>query len=157
MGELGLTQRSLAQKAGVDPKTINNFLKHYHFPNVRNRGRIEAVLWPQEPPGALSRVAGGGLAPGDRSAASTADPAEVQISALPHLLEDDRQLFLRVYRNRRDQRTAERLAELETFRERSLKGLSDPEVRAHISETFREQIAEIKRRGYEQIGNEIEP
>lgn len=157
MSELGLTQRSLAQKAGVDPKTVNNFLKHYHFPNVRNRGRIEAVLWPQEPPGTLSRVAGGGKAPSDRATETTEDPAEAQIMALPYLLEGDKQLFLRVYRNRRDERTAARLEELEMFRDRSLKGLSDPEVRAHISSTFEEQIAEIQRRGYEQIGNDIEP
>lgn len=154
MGEMGLVQRSLAQQAGVDTKTVNNLLTKKHFPNARNRARIEAVLWPKEPPGVLMRIASGGPVPTD-APPPPADSAEALIESIPHLLPEDRELFLRVYRTRRDQHTASRLAELETMLASSLEHVSDPEVRALIEAQARDQIDRLKRAGYETPQSEI--
>lgn len=155
MGEMGLVQRSLAQQAGVDTKTVNNLLTKKHFPNARNRARIEAVLWPKEPPGVLMRIASGGSIPTDAPPAP-ADSAESQIASIPHLLTEDRELFLRVYRTRRDEHTARRLADLEQLLEASLKNVADPAVREVIAGQFRAQIAQLKRAGYEEPTVETE-
>lgn len=147
MGEMGLTQRSLAQQAGVDTKTVNNLLTKKHFPNARNRARIEAILWPTEPPGALMRIATGGRVPTQPPPAQ-ADEAESLIASIPHLLPEDRELFLRVYRTRRDEQTARRIKELEMLLEGSIKSVSDPEVREEIAAQFRAQIIQLRTAGY---------
>lgn len=155
MGEMGLVQRSLAQQAGVDTKTVNNLLTKKHFPNARNRARIEAVLWPAEPPGVLMRIANGGRVPTE-APPPPADSAESLIVSLPHLLPEDRELFLRVYRTRRDERTARRLAELEALLASSMEHVQDQEVRDTIAQQFRDQIDRLKRAGYETPGNETQ-
>jgi transcriptional regulator with XRE-family HTH domain len=155
MGEMGLVQRSLAQQAGVDTKTVNNLLTKKHFPNARNRARIESILWPTEPPGVLMRIATGGAVPTD-APPPPADKAESLIVSIPHLLPEDRELFLRVYRARRDERTARRLAELETLLQAATKSIEDPEVRETIASQFRDQIARLKRAGYETPGADTE-
>lgn len=155
MGEMGLVQRSLAQQAGVDTKTVNNLLTKKHFPNARNRARIEAILWPKEPPGVLMRIASGGSVPTE-APPPPADSAESLIESIPHLLPEDRELFLRVYRTRRDQHTASRLAELETLLTSSMQHVQDPEVRDTIAGQFRDQIDRLKRAGYEPRGTETE-
>lgn len=153
MGEMGLVQRSLAQQAGVDTKTVNNLLTKKHFPNARNRARIEAVLWPTEPPGVLMRIASGGGVPTE-APPPPADSAESLIASIPHLLAEDRELFLRVYRTRRDEQTARRLAELEHLLKASTESIQDPEVRDTIAAQFREQIDRLKRAGYEPSSND---
>jgi hypothetical protein len=147
MGDLGLSQRSLANQAGVDTKTVNNLLTYKHFPIPRSAARIEAVLWPSQPPGVLSRIASGGPVPGD-TPPRAADSGEDLIGSIPHLLDEDRELFLRVYRARRDQHTAVRIADLERFLAASLESVDDAEVRETIAGQYRQQIAELKAAGY---------
>lgn len=153
MGELGLVQRSLAQRAGVDTKTVSNLLTKKHFPNARSRARIEAVLWPTQPPGTLARIAAGGPVPTD-APPKAADAGEEQIASIPYLLDEDREFFLRIYRTRRDEHTARRLGDLETLLAASIEHVSDPEVRDTIAGQFRRQIEQLKRAGYEEPGNE---
>ena len=57
MGERGLTQEALAEKAGVDPTTVNAFLKGRNWPQVRTRAKLEVALgWPV---GMLAQIAAG--------------------------------------------------------------------------------------------------
>lgn len=57
MGERELTQEALAEKAGVDPTTVNAFLKGRNWPQVRTRAKLEVALgWPV---GMLGRIAMG--------------------------------------------------------------------------------------------------
>jgi transcriptional regulator with XRE-family HTH domain len=155
MGELGLVQRSLAQQAGVDTKTVNNLLTKKHFPNARNRARIESILWPAEPPGVLMRIASGGPIPTE-APPRPADSVESQIESIPHLLPEDRELFLRIYRTRRDEHTARRIHDLELLLEKANESVRDPEARETVVSQFREQIARLKRAGYETLRNETE-
>lgn len=137
----------------MDTKTVNNLLTMKHFPNARNRARIEAVLWPSEPPGVLMRIANGGPAPAEKPV-GVADEVEQTIRSLPHLLPADRELFLRVYRIRRDEQTARRIAELDRLLAASIEHVEDPEVRETITEQFRNQIAQLKQAGYDTPGDE---
>jgi transcriptional regulator with XRE-family HTH domain len=58
MGELGLTREELADRAGLDRKTVYNLLSGERWPHERTRGALERVLsWY---PGDLLRVAEGG-------------------------------------------------------------------------------------------------
>jgi transcriptional regulator with XRE-family HTH domain len=145
MSQLGLTQAQLAERAQVDVSTVSTFLNGHHRPQARTRAKIEAALeWPS---GTLVDVAGGGRPPG-REQKPGADPVEAQIRSIPHLLDEDRELFLRVYRTRRDEQTARRLADLEQLLEASLRSVSDPEVRETIADQFRQQIEQLKLAGY---------
>lgn len=66
MGERGLTQEALAEKAGVDPTTVNAFLKGRNWPQVRTRAKLEVALgWPV---GTLANIASGQEPPATRSA-----------------------------------------------------------------------------------------
>lgn len=57
MSELGLTQEALAAEAGVDPTTVNAFLKGRNWPQPRTRAKLEVALkWNV---GTLSGIAGG--------------------------------------------------------------------------------------------------
>lgn len=57
MGERGLTQEALAESAGVDPTTVNAFLKGRNWPQVRTRAKLEIALgWPV---GMLAKIASG--------------------------------------------------------------------------------------------------
>lgn len=57
MGERALTQEALAERAGVDPTTVNAFLKGRNWPQARTRAKLEVALgWPV---GTLARVAMG--------------------------------------------------------------------------------------------------
>ncbi|GAA2085190.1 hypothetical protein GCM10009780_25020 [Actinomadura alba] len=57
-GEVGLTQQGLADRAGVDIKTIYNLESGERWPQAKTRGALEAVLsWY---PGDLQRIAEGG-------------------------------------------------------------------------------------------------
>jgi transcriptional regulator with XRE-family HTH domain len=69
MGEMALTQEALADKAGVDPTTVNAFLKGRNWPQARTRAKLEVALgWPV---GMLARIALGEEPP--RSMPATAD------------------------------------------------------------------------------------
>lgn len=151
MGKLGLTQLQLAERAHLDPTTISTFFNGHHWPQARTRAKLEAALeWPV---GTLGEIAGGARAPTEAKA-TDADPIEAQIAAMPHLLDEDRELFLRVYKSRRDEHTARRLKDLETLLESSTKHVRDPDVRETITSQFREQIDRLKRAGYETLGDE---
>lgn len=151
MGRLGLTQSQLAERAHLDPTTISTFFNGHHWPQARTRAKLEAALeWPV---GALGEVAGGRKPPSE-SQPTDADPIEAQILAIPHLLDQDRELFLRVYQTRRDEHTARRLKELEQLLASSLEHVSDPEVRDTIAGQFRAQIAQLKQAGYDTPDNE---
>lgn len=153
MGQLGLTQLQLAERARVDVTTVSTFFNGHHWPQARTRAKLEAALgWPV---GTLGDLASGGSPPGS-PLPTDADPVEAQIGAIPHLLEEDRELFLRVYKTRRDEHTARRLADLEKLLAGALKHVTDPEVRDTIAGQFREQITRLKRAGYETPGNETQ-
>lgn len=154
MGQLGLTQLQLAERARLDPTTISTFFNGHHWPQARTRAKLEAALeWPV---GTLADIAAGGKPPGDPKP-TDADPVEAQILAIPHLLDQDRDLFLRVYKTRRDEHTARRLKELEQLLAASLEHVSDPQVRETIAEQFRAQISQLKRAGYDTPGDETKP
>lgn len=154
MGQLGLTQAELAKRARVDLSTISTFFNGHHWPQARTRAKLEAALrWPI---GTLGDIAAGRTPPGEPRP-SDLDPVEAQIAAIPHLLESDRELFLRVYKTRRDEQTARRLQDLEGLLAASLTSVTDPEVRETIAEQFRQQIAQLKRAGYDTPSDEIEP
>lgn len=57
MGELGLTQAELAERARVPLKMINRFLNGQNWPQVRNRAQISMALWGDA--GVLTRIAMG--------------------------------------------------------------------------------------------------
>lgn len=142
-----LTQRDLAAKAGVDLKTVSNFLTGKTWPRAMQRGRIEAALeWPN---GTLAAIAGGGPVPGEAKPGE--DPNEETIRSLPYLLPADRDLFIDVYRVRRDQHTARRLQEYERLKESVLESTADPEVRERIAANFEAEITKLRRAGYERI------
>lgn len=154
MGRLGLTQSQLAERAHLDPTTISTFFNGHHWPQSRTRAKLEAALeWPL---GTLGEIASGKKPP-DESNPADADPIEAQILAIPHLLDQDRELFLRVYQTRRDEHTARRLKELEQLLTASVEHVSDPEVRDAIAGQFRQQIAQLKQAGYDTPGDETKP
>lgn len=154
MGQLGLTQLQLAERAQVDVTTVSTFFNGHHWPQARTRAKLEAALgWPV---GTLADLAAGGQVPGAPQTAD-ADPVEAQIGAIPHLLDDDRELFLRVYKTRRDEHTARRLADLEALLAGAHNHVTDSDVRETIADQFREQIARLKRAGYETPGNDTQP
>ena len=151
MGRLGLTQLQLAERAHLDPTTISTFFNGHHWPQARTRAKLEAALeWPV---GALGEIAGGAKPPGGPRP-TDADPVEAQIAAIPHLLDEDRELFLRVYKTRRDEHTARRLKDLQQLHDASIEHVRDPEVRDTIAGQFRAQIEQLKRAGYEHPGND---
>lgn len=153
MGQLGLTQLQLAERARLDPTTISTFFNGHHWPQARTRAKLEAALeWPV---GTLGDIAGGSKPPGDPKPTDS-DPVEAQILAIPHLLDQDRELFLRVYKTRRDEHTARRLGDLERLLAASIEHVSDPEVRETIAGQFRQQIRQLKLAGYDDPGNETE-
>lgn len=54
MGDLDLNQQQLAEKAGVDTKTVGDLIRGTRWPIARTRARIERALgWP---PGELQRI-----------------------------------------------------------------------------------------------------
>jgi transcriptional regulator with XRE-family HTH domain len=69
MGELGLTQAELAERARVPIKMINRFLNGQNWPQVRNRAQISVALWGDA--GVLNRIASGEEPP--HTAPRTAD------------------------------------------------------------------------------------
>lgn len=158
MEELGLTQRSLASEARVDPGTVNGLLRptNKRWPYPGTRAKIEAVLWPWEPPGALARIRAGGTVP-SAPPPPASDPVEETIRDLPHLLETDVDLFLSVYRTRRNGHTAKRLEDLEAMLARLEDTVADDEVRATIASQIQEQIDALRRTGYEPIRSDTEP
>lgn len=115
---------------------------------------MEAALgWPV---GTLQEIAAGARPPsGARK--TDADPVEAQILAIPHLLDQDRELFLRVYKTRRDEHTGRRLSELEKLLSASLEHVSDPEVRDTIASQFERQIEQLKRAGYDTESDVTKP
>lgn len=153
MSQLGLTQEQLAERAQVHVSTLSTFFNGHHWPQARTRAKLEAAL--QWPVGTLQEISAGAKPPGEPKP-TDADPIEAQILAIPHLLDQDRELFLRVYKTRRDEHTARRLDDLEELLASSLKHVSDPEVRATIADQFRRQIEQLKRAGYEKPAIETE-
>lgn len=152
MDELELTQRDVAARAGVDLKTVNNFLTAKTWPRAMQRGRIEAALeWPN---GTLQQIARGGSPPGQVRQGD--DPNEEIIRSLPHLLPEDRDLFLDVYRTRRDEHTARRLKEYERLQANVKKSIQDPEVRERVAANFTVEIEKLRRAGYSRILDETE-
>lgn len=60
-GKLDMTQQDLADRAGVDAKTIGNLETRGRWPIARTRARIEEALgWPD---GEMTRLAGDGEGP----------------------------------------------------------------------------------------------
>lgn len=54
MGDLGMTQQELAERASVDPKTVGDLIRSRRWPIARTRARIEKALgWPA---GELARI-----------------------------------------------------------------------------------------------------
>jgi len=153
MGRLGLTQLQLAERAHVDPTTISTFFNGHHWPQARTRAKLETALeWPV---GTLGDIAGGSKPPGAPKD-TDADPVEAQIAAIPHLLDEDRELFLKVYTTRRNEHTARRIAELQQLLDASIEHVRDPEVRETIASQFRDQIERLKHAGYESLRDETE-
>jgi transcriptional regulator with XRE-family HTH domain len=82
MGELGLTQETLAKTAGVDPTTVNGFLNGRNWPQPRTRAKLEVALdWPV---GMLARIDAGEEPPDETKAHTverlTLDLAELQVA-----------------------------------------------------------------------------
>ena len=76
MGELGLTQRALAEQAGVDAKTLRDLLDGKRWPQAVTRGRLEQALgwtYGQLEDLAEGRVDAPGDEPGSPEAAILAD------------------------------------------------------------------------------------
>lgn len=148
-GEKQFTQQELADLSGTSRRAIQDFEAGKRWPRADNLGNLEHALgWER---GYLSEYA----ADVDAKGQNGDDVGEQQIMELPYLLDSDRELFLRVYRNRRDDDAALRLRELERLRD-SAKSHPDPEVAAHISAEFDRQIQDLRRRGYESVDTETE-
>lgn len=156
MDELGFVQRTLAQEAGVDTGTVNNLMTGRHWPRVRQRSRIEAALkWPL---GTLATIRAGGDPPQEQPPPDGSDPAEDTIRGIPHLLDEDVERFIRVYRTRRDEHTRRRIADLIEMQERLTDSELDAEQRATIEAQFQRQINALRSAGYEAVRTEsVEP
>jgi hypothetical protein len=80
---MGISQRDLADRAGVDLKTVYNLISGERWPQAKTRGAIENVLgWR---PGDLLRIAEGGV-PGS----AVVLRSEVALPELGRLIEDHR-------------------------------------------------------------------
>lgn len=143
-GEKQFTQQELADLSGTSRRAIQDFESGKRWPRSDNLGNLEHALgWER---GYLSEYA----AEVDARGSTGGDVGEQQIQDLPYLLESDRDLFLRVYRTRRDDDAALRLRELERLRD-SARSHPDAEVAAHISAEFDRQIRDLRTRGYEMV------
>jgi transcriptional regulator with XRE-family HTH domain len=64
MGELGMTAKTLANAAEVDPGTVSDLLAGKRWPQAKSRAKIERALeWPA---GTLADIAAGGPLPPQR-------------------------------------------------------------------------------------------
>ena len=143
-GEKQFTQQELADLSGTSRRAIQDFESGKRWPRPDNLGNLEHALgWER---GYLSEYA----ADVDNRGQTGGDVGEQQIRELPFLLESDRELFLRVYRLRRDDDAALRLRELERYKN-SAGSHPDPEVAAHLVAEFERQITELRSRGYEMV------
>lgn len=144
-GEKRFTQHDLAELSGVSRRTIQEFESGTRWPQSDTLASLEHALgWHL---GYLAEMA----ASIDADGKVDGDVAEQQIRDMPYLLEDDRELILRIYRARRDDDAIMRLAELESMRD-GASVIPDEAVRQQIVGEFDRQIADLKRRGYETTG-----
>lgn len=143
-GEREFTQQDLADLSGTSRRAIQDFEAGKRWPRPDNLGNLEHALgWDR---GYLSDLA----AEVDARGSTVGDVGERMIAELPYLLDEDRDLFLRVYRARRDDDAVLRLGELERLREGARRH-PDAEVANHIVAEFDRQIAELRSRGYEAL------
>lgn len=148
--DIQLTQEDLAENSGASRRAIQDFESGKRWPHESTLGNLEHALgWDR---GYLSEYA----AKVDSTEANgDGDVGERQIMEMPYLLPADRELFLKVYRTRREDDAVLRLAELERLRA-AARTHPDAEVAAHLVASFERQIADLRARGYEGLPVDIE-
>lgn len=148
--DIQLTQEDLAENSGASRRAIQDFESGLRWPRESTLGHLEHALgWDR---GYLSEYA----AKVDAAESEEAgDVGEHQISEMPYLLDQDRELFLKIYRTRRDDDAVLRLAELRRLKE-SARSHPDPEVAAHLVAHLDRQITDLRSRGYEALSIDTE-
>ena len=143
--DIQLTQEDLAENSGASRRAIQDFESGLRWPRETTLGNLEHALgWDR---GYLSEYAARIDA---QESDATGDVGERQIQEMPYLLPADRELFLKIYRTRRDDDAILRLVELERLRE-AARSHPDPEVAANLVAAFDRQIADLRSRGYESV------
>lgn len=148
--DIQLTQEDLAENSGASRRAIQDFEAGLRWPRETTLGNLEHALgWDR---GYLSEYA----AKVDADNSGTAgDVGERQIKEMPYLLPEDRELFLKVYRARRDDDALLRLAELERNRE-GARTHPDAQIAEHLVAMIDRQIADLRSRGYESVAVDTE-
>lgn len=143
--DIQLTQEELAENSGASRRAIQDFEAGLRWPRESTLGNLEHALgWDR---GYLSEYAARIDA---QSTEAQGDVGEQQIQEMPYLLPADRELFLKVYRTRRDDDAVLRLAELERNRE-GARTHPDKDVAAHLVAMIDRQIQDLRSRGYESV------
>lgn len=143
--DIQLTQEDLAENSGASRRAIQDFEAGLRWPRESTLGNLEHALgWDR---GYLSEYAARIDA---QNTEVQGDVGERQIQEMPYLLPADRELFLKVYRTRRDDDAVLRLAELERNRE-GARTHPDREVAAHLVAMIDRQIQDLRSRGYEAV------
>lgn len=140
-----MTQEELAENSGASRRAIQDFEAGLRWPRESTLGNLEHALgWDR---GYLSEYAARIDA---QNTEAQGDVGEQQIMEMPYLLPADRELFLKVYRTRRDDDAVLRLAELERNRE-GARTHPDKDVAAHLVAMIDRQIQDLRSRGYEAV------
>lgn len=148
--DIQLTQEDLAENSGASRRAIQDFEAGLRWPRETTLGNLEHALgWDR---GYLSEYSARIDA---HEAGENGDVGERQIQEMPYLLPADRELFLKIYRTRRDDDAVLRLAELERLKD-SARSHPDSEVAAHLVAAFDRQIADLRARGYEALHADTE-
>ena len=143
--DIQLTQEDLAENSGASRRAIQDFESGLRWPRETTLAPLEHALgWDR---GYLSEYA---ARIDVQESEGPGDVGERQIQEMPYLLPADRELFLKVYRTRRDDDALLRLAELERNRE-GARTHPDAEVAAHLVAMIDRQIADLRARGYEAL------
>lgn len=143
--DIQLTQEDLAENSGASRRAIQDFEAGLRWPRESTLGNLEHALgWDR---GYLSEYAARVDA---QNTEVQGDVGEQQIMEMPYLLPADRELFLKVYRTRRDDDAVLRLAELERNRE-GARTHPDRDVAAHLVAMIDRQIQDLRSRGYESV------
>lgn len=149
--DIQLTQEDLAENSGASRRAIQDFESGLRWPRETTLGHLEHALgWDR---GYLSEYAARVDA---QESEEIGDVGEHQITEMPYLLEADRELFLKIYRTRRDDDAVLRLSELKRLRE-AARSHPDPEAAAHLTAAIDRQIADLRSRGYESVPIDTEP
>lgn len=145
-----MTQEDLAENSGASRRAIQDFEAGVRWPRESTLGHLEHALgWDR---GYLSEYSARIDA---QEADEAGDVGERQIQDMPYLLPADRDLFLKIYRTRRDDDAVLRLAELERQRD-AARSHPNPEAASLLVRGIERQIHDLQTRGYEAVPTETE-